>query len=150
MSAKHPLAPHVLPACKRFPHQASSLFQAFVDLSLAQQWRDLEVVELEECSCAILRGRPKEPRKAPPAIVLPMGLTTPTSLSALTAVLQAVATRYPSSSPSPADASSAPLPPSTKSEDDPTTVYLAMVEKDASIVYYVLRKGIISPKEVPE
>lgn len=30
------------------------------------------------------------------------------------------------------------------------TIYLAIVEKDSSIVYYVLKQGIVSPKEVPE
>jgi tRNA-splicing endonuclease subunit Sen15 len=29
-------------------------------------------------------------------------------------------------------------------------MYLSMIEKDSSIVYYVLRQGIVSPKEVPE
>ncbi|BGP19100.1 hypothetical protein JCM10213_006634 [Rhodosporidiobolus nylandii] len=150
MSAAHPLAPQVLPYCKRYPAQASSLFQTFVDLSLAQQWRELEVVELEECGCAVLRGRPKTPKKAPHAVVLPMGLSTPTSLASLTSVLNALATRYPSSSSAPSEPPSRPLLPSEQEDPDPTTVYLSMVEKDASIVYYVLRKGIVSPKEVPE
>ena len=32
----------------------------------------------------------------------------------------------------------------------PQTVYLAIVEKDSSVVYYVLKDGIVSPLEVPE
>ncbi|GAA6041479.1 hypothetical protein JCM8097_001896 [Rhodosporidiobolus ruineniae] len=161
MSHNHPLAPHILPACKRFPHQGAALFQSFVDLSLAQQWRDLEVVELDECGCAVLRGRPKNPKKAPPAVVLPMNLTTPTSLASLTSILSAVSSRFPPSSASSAPSADSPSSPSTdpstpsagapKPDDqDPTTIYLAIVEKDSSIVYYVLRNGIVSPKEVPE
>lgn len=30
---------------------------------VAQQWKDLEVVELEEISTVVLRGRPKNPPK---------------------------------------------------------------------------------------
>ncbi|GAA5973170.1 hypothetical protein JCM11641_006304 [Rhodosporidiobolus odoratus] len=164
MSASHPLAPQILPYCKRYPHQASSLFQSFIDLSLAQQWRDLEVVELEECATAALRGRPRTPSKAPPAVVLPMSLTTPTSLAALTAILKALSTRYPSPSstsdaaktngsslpPTPSGEPKKALLPSEQEDPNPTTIYLAIVEKDSSIVYYVLRDGIVSPKEVPE
>ncbi|GAA5852737.1 hypothetical protein JCM9279_003951 [Rhodotorula babjevae] len=151
MSANHPLLPLVAPACKRYPRQAGALFQAFVDLSLAQQWRDVEVVDLEECGCAVVRGRPRNPKRAPPAVVLPMALNEPTSLAALTAVLDAVSKRFPSSTPSSSSAPSdaAPSPDSPAPTSTPT-IYLAMIEKDASIVYYVLRQGIVSPKEVPE
>ncbi|GJN93497.1 hypothetical protein Rhopal_006554-T1 [Rhodotorula paludigena] len=88
-----------------------------------------------------------------------MGLTTPTSLEALSAVLAAVSRRFPSSSsPSPAVAdpsapapSPAPAQAATPVQDaNAPMIYLAVVEKDASIVYYVLRDGIVSPKEVPE
>ncbi|GAA5912739.1 hypothetical protein JCM8208_004056 [Rhodotorula glutinis] len=152
MSANHPLLPLVAPACKRYPRQAGALFQAFVDLSLAQQWRDVEVIDLEECGCAVVRGRPRLPKRAPPAVVLPMALNEPTSLAALTSVLDAVSKRFPSStslssSSSPSDA--AP-PADSPSPTSTPTIYLAMIEKDASIVYYVLRQGIVSPKEVPE
>ncbi|GAA5825868.1 hypothetical protein JCM11251_000035 [Rhodosporidiobolus azoricus] len=156
MSAAHPLAPKILPYCKRYPAQASALFQTFVDLSLAQQWRDLEVVELEECGCAVLRGRPKTPKKAAHSVVLPTGLATPTSLAELTAVLNAVASRFASTPLTSSSSSDVPIPthaptgPSKTDDADTTTVYLGIVEKDSSIVYYVLRKGIVSPKEVPE
>ncbi|GAA5840629.1 hypothetical protein JCM3766R1_000492 [Sporobolomyces carnicolor] len=142
MSANHPLAPEILPYCRKYPTQSSSLFQAFCDLRLAQQWRDLQVVELEEISTVVLKGRPKTPAKAPPAIVLPMSLTTPTSIQSLDSVLTAV-----SKLPAPSTAESA------NSTIDPVsspTIYLAIVEKDSSIVYYVLKQGIVSPKEVPE
>ncbi|GAA5964073.1 hypothetical protein JCM21900_005155 [Sporobolomyces salmonicolor] len=142
MSASHPLAPRILPTCRRFPEQASALFQAFVDLSLAQQWRDLEVLELDHCRCAVLRGRPKTPAKSPPAVVLPMGLQTPTTLASLSSVLTALDSLPPHSTASPFSD-----PPAST---EPPTVYLAIVEKDGSIVYYVLRQGIVSPKEVPE
>ncbi|GAA5919366.1 hypothetical protein JCM5296_002276 [Sporobolomyces johnsonii] len=139
MSASHPLAPSILPTCRRFPHQASALFQAFVDLSLAQQWRDLEVLELDDCRCAVLRGRPKTPAKSPPAVVLPMGLQTPTTLASFVPFLPL---SIPDDTHSPASYPPAPT--------EPPTIYLAIVEKDGSIVYYVLRQGIVSPKEVPE
>ncbi|GAA5864204.1 hypothetical protein JCM8547_001291 [Rhodosporidiobolus lusitaniae] len=149
MSASHPLAPKILPFQQRYPSQP--LFQAYVDLSLAQQWRDLEVVELEECGCAVLRGRPKTPKRAPVSVVLPMRLTTPTSLASLTAVLNALSSRYPSTPSSDTLPSTSTTTLSATSDDaDTFTIYLAIVEKDSSIVYYVLRKGIVSPKEVPE
>ncbi|BGP42542.1 hypothetical protein JCM10449v2_006554 [Rhodotorula kratochvilovae] len=149
MSASHPLFPQVAPALQRYPHQANALFQCFVDLSLAQQWRDVEVVDLDECGCAVVRGRPRLPKKCPPAVVLPMNLTAPTSLAALTAGLDAVSARYPSSSAS-STAPDSPEPTAGTEGADSPTIYLAMIEKDGSIVYYVLRQGIVSPKEVPE
>ncbi|GAA6058255.1 hypothetical protein JCM3770_006082 [Rhodotorula araucariae] len=149
MSATHPLFPQVAPACKRYPHQATALFQSFVDLSLAQQWRDVEVVDLDECGCAVVRGRPRLPKKCPPAVVLPMALTAPTSLATLSSVLTAVSARYPTSA-APSTAPDAPEPTPAAEGTDGPTIYLAMIEKDGSIVYYVLRQGIVSPKEVPE
>ncbi|BGO94306.1 hypothetical protein NBRC10512_002756 [Rhodotorula toruloides] len=149
MSLNHPLAPKVAPSCRRYPHQSAALFQTFVDLSLAQQWRDVEVLDLDECGCAVIRGLPREPKRSPPAVVLPMGLTVPTSLEALDKVFQAVSRRFPS----PSSSSDKPASPSDSSSDQPehpTTIYLSMIEKDSSIVYYVLRQGIVSPKEVPE
>ncbi|GAA6061418.1 hypothetical protein JCM10212_004476 [Sporobolomyces blumeae] len=147
MSFNHPLAPKILPHCRKFPDQAAALFQSFVDLSLAQQWRDLEVVELDQCSTVVLRGRPKTPAKAPPAIVLPMNLHTPTSLASLDNVLKAVSSLESRQSEPPERAEGDLEVPSTEQS---TTIYLAIVERDSSIVYYVLRQGIVSPKEVPE
>ncbi|GAA5946389.1 hypothetical protein JCM3765_000223 [Sporobolomyces pararoseus] len=138
-------APEILPHCQKYPAQASSLFQSYVDLRLAQQWRDLEVIELEEISTVVLRGRPKTPSKAPPAIVLPMNLTTPTSIKSLDSILSAVAKL-----PAPASTTTTSTNDSTDSSSSSPTIYLAIVEKDSSIVYYVLRQGIVSPKEVPE
>lgn len=78
----------------------------------------------------------------------------------LTSVLHAIASRLPASpdssnrAPSPSDDSSilasTVSTTTTSSPSAPTTIYLAMIEKDSSIVYYVLRDGIVSPKEVPE
>ncbi|POY76363.1 hypothetical protein BMF94_0560 [Rhodotorula taiwanensis] len=163
MAANHPLAPLVLPACKRFPLQAAALFQTTVDLSLAQQWKDVEVVDLDECGCAIIKGRPlKSNPTSPPSFVYPMGLQTPTSLRQLTSVIRAIATRFPSATAATsADSASETAPtvsvtdaessdPTSAATPTTTTVYLAMVEKDSSIVYYVLRNGVVSPKEVPE
>ncbi|GAA6009308.1 hypothetical protein JCM11491_004268 [Sporobolomyces phaffii] len=145
MSSNHPLAPEILPYCQKYPAQSSSLFQSYVDLRLAQQWKDLEVIELAEISTVVLRGKPKNPPKAPPAIVLPMNLQTPTSISSLDHVLTAV-----SKLPPPPSAATASATAAASSEPSSPTVYLAIVEKDSSIVYYVLRQGIVSPKEVPE
>lgn len=43
-----------------------------------------------------------------------------------------------------------PAPMTQPSPANVPTVYLAMVEKDSSVVYYVLREGILSPKELPD
>ncbi|GAA5997187.1 hypothetical protein JCM5350_000103 [Sporobolomyces pararoseus] len=147
MSANHPLAHEILPYCQKFPAQSSSLFQSYVDLRLAQQWRDLEVIELDEISTVVLRGRPKTPAKAPPAVVLPMNLTTPTSIKSLDSVLSAIA-KLPA--PESTTSTTTSTKDSTDSASSSPTIYLAIVEKDSSIVYYVLRQGIVSPKEVPE
>ncbi|ORY86747.1 tRNA intron endonuclease [Leucosporidium creatinivorum] len=165
MSVSHPLAPAILPFCQLYPHQAPSLFQSFLDINLAQAWKDVKVIDLPECQCVALAGSPKA--GSPQSFVLPMSLTTPTSLAEFSSIFTALSTRYPSSFPpsSPSSPSSTPPPlaessspspatlsaPSTESEEAQTpTIYLSIVEKDSSVVYYVLRRGVVSPKEVPE
>jgi hypothetical protein len=39
---------------------------------------------------------------------------------------------------------------STSPSGHAATLLLAIAEKDSTVVYYVLRDGIVSPKEVPE
>lgn len=101
-------------------------------------------------------------KQSPPAVVLPMGLQTPTTLASFALVLppsipsdllthlvhslSSVLTALDSLPPHSTAFTSSDPPAST----EPPTVYLAIVEKDGSIVYYVLRQGIVSPKEVPE
>ncbi|GAA5825769.1 hypothetical protein JCM5353_001419 [Sporobolomyces roseus] len=134
MSSQHPLASDILPYCRKFPNQSSSLFQSYTDLKLAQQWKDVKVIELEQENSVVLKGTPKT---GPPSIVLPMNLQTPTSLSSLSSILEAVSSHPECTS-------------LTEKNEGTPTIYLSIVEKDSSIVYYVLRKGIVSPKEVPE
>ncbi|KDE05713.1 hypothetical protein MVLG_03947 [Microbotryum lychnidis-dioicae p1A1 Lamole] len=137
MSHLHPLAGPLLPYLQKYPSQASSLFQAYQDLYLAQTWQGLEVVDLPSCECVVIKGRPQN--KTVPSFALPINLSTATSLRSLSNVFEAL-DKLPSEKNSSA----------TDTQTESPTIYLAIAERDSSIVYYVLRHGIVSPKEVPE
>ncbi|KAL8287447.1 hypothetical protein RQP46_003305 [Phenoliferia psychrophenolica] len=127
---QNPSSRQLLPHAEAHPAQALALLRTWEDLSLAQQWNQLEVHDLEECDCTVFRGTPKN--KTTPASVFPMALNVHTSMEKLRAVFVALETRFPTLAPA------------------VQTVYLAIVEKDSSVVYYVLKDGIVSPLEVPE
>ena len=60
----------LLPHAKAHPTQASALLRTWEDLSLAQQWSALEVIDLPECDCSVFRGQPKtKVRPRPPPFV---------------------------------------------------------------------------------
>ncbi|KAH9979897.1 hypothetical protein BGW80DRAFT_1163385 [Lactifluus volemus] len=45
---------------KRYPHAASTIFQTYNDLLLAQQWSELEIVDLPVCGrCGFMGRRPE-------------------------------------------------------------------------------------------
>lgn len=41
-------------------------------------------------------------------------------------------------------------PPGVEGEQDPPVIYMAMVAKDSSVVYYRLVQGVEKPHDVPE
>ncbi|KAK4700701.1 hypothetical protein P7C70_g5546, partial [Phenoliferia sp. Uapishka_3] len=125
---KSPHAQTILPFAKRYPSLASALLRTWDDLSLAQDWKNLEVVDLPECGCAVIKGVPKNKKEM--ALVLPMNMALPVTMAQLSQLFSALGSEF--------------------GVDGPHTVYLGIVEKDSSVVYYVLREGIVSPLEVPE
>ncbi|SCV70249.1 BQ2448_1643 [Microbotryum intermedium] len=146
MSHLHPLAAPLLPYLQKYPSQATSLFQAYQDLYLAmyinltaQTWQDLEVLDLPSCECAVLKGRPQNKIHW----CLPQKTSNPQlnprlHLNSLANVFKAL------------DELPSEQTPSTSSPTETPAIYLAIAERDSSIVYYVLKEGIVSPKEVPE
>ncbi|SCZ87381.1 BZ3500_MvSof-1268-A1-R1_Chr2-2g04847 [Microbotryum saponariae] len=187
MSHLHPLAGPLLPYLQKYPPQASSLFQAYQDLYLAQTWQDLELVDLPSCECVVIKGRPQKKvsciidfekthnapisckvnsaplrRQTVASFALPINLSTATSLRS--SVSQSHpreapyrSTNFPRHLHSLSNIFEAldKLPSETKvsatdTQTESPTIYLAIAERDSSIVYYVLRHGIVSPKEVPE
>ncbi|KAM0750677.1 hypothetical protein T439DRAFT_325735 [Meredithblackwellia eburnea MCA 4105] len=118
---KSPISAPLLPWAQKYPDQAHAIARTWDDLSLVQGWSDLKVVDCEESSCVAFKGKQKG--KDFESVVLPSPLSTPTNLQKLASVFEAT---------------SADL------------IYIGIVEKDSSVVYYVLKKGIVSPSEVPE
>ncbi|KAJ3992661.1 tRNA intron endonuclease [Lentinula boryana] len=56
----HPSYPALASLVEKYPAHRGSLFQTYNDILLAQQWRDVQVIDLGDCRRGALRGkRPK-------------------------------------------------------------------------------------------
>ncbi|TFK86374.1 hypothetical protein K466DRAFT_600376 [Polyporus arcularius HHB13444] len=114
---KHPSYEALSPYLSKYPKAAGSLFQTYNDLKLAQQWTDLEVVELPGCARCGMRGR--RPQMDDLLCVVPCSLSE--SLST-----EWIRTTF-------------------KELGSPPHVYLAINTEDSSIVYYKISPGIVKP-----
>ncbi|KAH9968604.1 tRNA intron endonuclease, partial [Russula dissimulans] len=103
---------------KRYPHAASAVFQTYNDLLLAQQWNELEVVDLPQCGRCGFRGRRPENTNTRTSVV-PCLLAETLSMNWLKSAFSEL--------------------------DNPGEVFLAICAEDSSIVYYKLSKGINKP-----
>ncbi|KAM0790958.1 hypothetical protein ACM66B_004263 [Microbotryomycetes sp. NB124-2] len=145
MSVNHPLGPQVRDLCRLYPQQSSAIFQTFLDLNLAQSWTELEPVQLhdnnddngredseqQQLKAVIFSG--KRPSSNEIDYVLPIPLHQPLSLRYLSKIFTLL------------DQSNLAT---HKTTQQVQTIFLGIVDKDASVVYYVLKRGIVSPKEV--
>ncbi|PFH51246.1 hypothetical protein AMATHDRAFT_75093 [Amanita thiersii Skay4041] len=113
----HPSYPVLLPYFSKYPRAAGSLFQAYTDIVYSQQWLDTEVVDLERCGRAAIKGRRKNEETF--SYVVPCALMENISFGWLKTAL--------------ADLSS------------PPAIYLAITTDDSSIVYYKISDGIVKP-----
>jgi len=101
----------------KYPHTASAAFQTYNDLLFAQQWGELEVVDLPKCGRCGFRGR--RPENPCVRVVVPCSLAETISMSWLKSAFEEM--------------------------DSPEEVFLAICADDSSIVYYKLSAGINKP-----
>ncbi|KAJ4472918.1 tRNA intron endonuclease [Lentinula edodes] len=117
----HPSYPALASVAEKYPTHRGSLFQTYNDILLAQQWRDVQVIDLARCKRGAIQGR--RPRTAADADLLlhivPCSLAESISLAWIQDVFAALA--------------------------NPPSIYLAVVSDDSSIVYYKLSSGIVKP-----
>ncbi|KAI0374746.1 hypothetical protein BV20DRAFT_960901 [Pilatotrama ljubarskyi] len=114
---KHPSFEAVSPYVTKYPKAAGALFQTYNDLKLAQQWNDLEVVELPGCSRCALQGR--RPKTEDVLSIVPCSLSESFSTDWIRATFRELGS--------------------------PPHVYLAINTDDSSIVYYKISPGIVKP-----
>ncbi|KAF5315187.1 hypothetical protein D9619_006935 [Psilocybe cf. subviscida] len=117
----HPSYPILQPFLVKYPRASSSLFQAYNDIVYAQQWTDVDLVELEACSRAAIKGKKRGSDEL--LYVVPCALSETISFDWLqNAYKQLFPDRI-----------------------EPAFIYLAITSSDASIVYYKLSQGIVKP-----
>ncbi|OSD01654.1 hypothetical protein PYCCODRAFT_1478383 [Trametes coccinea BRFM310] len=114
---KHPSYGVLSQYISKYPQAAGALFQTYNDLKLAQQWTDLEVIEIPGCSRCALRGR--RPNAEDLLSVVPCSLSESLSTDWIRTTFQDLG--------------------------GPPHVYLAINTEDSSIVYYKISPGIVKP-----
>ncbi|KII90652.1 hypothetical protein PLICRDRAFT_107005, partial [Plicaturopsis crispa FD-325 SS-3] len=101
----------------KYPRTAGSLFQTYNDLLLAQQWTEVEVVDLQSCQRGAIKG--KRPNTDIQLAVVPCSLAESLSLEWMQNAFGGLG--------------------------KPAYVYLAITSDDASIVYYKISRGMVKP-----
>ncbi|KAF4598987.1 hypothetical protein EYR38_007400 [Pleurotus pulmonarius] len=113
----HPSYRDISSLSTKYPRAAGTLFLAYNDIVYSQQWTDVEVLDLEPCSRAAIRGR--RPNAERTLNVVPCALSELISLEWLENAFVSLA--------------------------NPPEVYLAITTEDSSIVYYKISRGIVKP-----
>lgn len=143
----------------------------WLNLRTAQRWFELEIVDLEDCNCVVIKGRPTEE-------VSRLGLQSEPFSCWLVTIRSLAGTFCVRLSNQSLDAdfnkrvililssylaqsswrivarrlndifSSLTRYTNSMEAPTPSTIFLAITERDSSCVYYVLNNGIVSPKEV--
>jgi tRNA-splicing endonuclease subunit Sen15 len=115
---RHPSYALLKPHLSAHPRTAGALFQTYNDITLAQRWTDVRVLDLPGAGRAGLVGR--RPDADANAYVVPCALAETLSPAWIRAVFDA-------------------LPPGAEA------FFLAIAGEDSSVVYYKLSKGIAKP-----
>ncbi|KIM89210.1 hypothetical protein PILCRDRAFT_95170 [Piloderma croceum F 1598] len=113
----HPSYPALSSVLPKYPRAAGALFQAYNDILFAQQWSDVEVIDLASCSRGAVKGR--RPQTDETLCVVPCSLA------------ESISTSW--------------LHDAFKELQFPKEIYLAITSEDASIVYYKISRGIVKP-----
>jgi len=114
---KHPSYQALSELAPKYPRTAGSLFQTYNDLKLAQQWEDLEVLDVPSCSRGAFRGRRLKATDI--LYVIPCTLSESLSVSWFHQAFEDLG--------------------------KPSHIYLAINAEDSNIVYYKLSPGIVKP-----
>ncbi|KAF5360736.1 hypothetical protein D9756_005102 [Leucocoprinus leucothites] len=114
---KHPSYPVLAPLLAKYPRSSGSLFQAYNDIVYVQEWKDVQVAELESCSRGAITGRKKGSDTT--LHVVPCTLSEALSTQLLEDAFTLLG--------------------------KPSEIYLAITSEDASIVYYKISAGIVKP-----
>ncbi|OJA10567.1 hypothetical protein AZE42_03147 [Rhizopogon vesiculosus] len=107
----------------KYPASGGALFQVYNDLTLAQRWSDVQVLDLTACGRAAIKGkRPTTDTDQGPStcVVVPCSLSESISTSWLRAAF-------------------------TSLEPSGTEIYVAITTEDTSTVYYKISQGIVKP-----
>jgi len=113
----HPSYPALSFVLLKYPKAAAALFQTYNDILSAQQWSDVEVLDLPSCSRGAVTGR--RPQTKETLCVVPCSLAESLSISWLQDAFNEL--------------------------QHPKEIYLAITAEDASIVYYKISEGIVKP-----
>ncbi|KAF5311659.1 hypothetical protein D9611_009499 [Ephemerocybe angulata] len=121
----HPSYPILSGYLKKYPSAASSLFQTYNDITYAQQWLDVSVVDLgDEFKRAAIRGRRKMGAEDGGGVsedfsyVFPCSLAEAFPYERLQKVFSSLGIEK---------------------------MFMAVTSEDASIVYYKISAGIVKP-----
>ncbi|PPQ73160.1 hypothetical protein CVT26_014826 [Gymnopilus dilepis] len=133
----HPSFPVLSPFISKYPRSSASLFQTYNDIVYAQQWQDVEVLDLESCSRGAIKGKKRDTEEM--LYVVPCSLSETLSFGWLQgAFAQIFRTRSNGEEFLAAEQDST-------AGANPPFIYLAITTQDASIVYYKLSQGIVKP-----
>ncbi|KIM40884.1 hypothetical protein M413DRAFT_72313 [Hebeloma cylindrosporum] len=113
----HPSYPILSSLIVKYPRASGCLFQAYNDIVYAQEWDDVEVIDLEKCSRGAIKGKKRDTRET--LCVVPCSLSETINFGWF-------------------DIAAA-------TDTGPPFLYLAITSTDASIVYYKLSQGIVKP-----
>ncbi|KAG9314058.1 tRNA intron endonuclease [Chiua virens] len=124
-SLQHPRLAELI---SKYPASAGALFQTFNDVTLAQKWTNIELLELDKCERGAIRGlRPSLTAGEPASmsVVVPCGLTESLSTEWIRDAFIGLDNQL---------------------VDAPDTLFVAICSEDSSIVYYKISKGIVKPQ----
>ncbi|KAF9222969.1 hypothetical protein BS17DRAFT_782888 [Gyrodon lividus] len=120
----HPSHPQLSQLLSKYPKIAGAFFQTYNDLTLAQKWTDIEVIDLPECQRGAIKGLRPPPATGEPrlvCVVVPCSLAESLSTSWIRGAFARLGT------------------------DAPEAIFVAICAEDSSIVYYKISKGIVKP-----
>ncbi|KAJ7596675.1 tRNA intron endonuclease, partial [Mycena floridula] len=118
----HPSYESIAAVLRKYPAKAGSLFQTYNDILYAQQWKDVQVLDLgNTCARGAITGRrpiSDSPNKT--LSVVPCSLAESLSMGFLKDVFLSLSS--------------------------PPEIFLAINADDSSIVYYKISAGIVKPQ----
>ncbi|PPQ69110.1 hypothetical protein CVT25_004607 [Psilocybe cyanescens] len=124
----HPSYPILSTLLAKYPRASSSLFQTYNDIVYAQQWDDVEIIDLQRCLRGVIAGKKRDTQET--LYVVPCSLSETLSFAWLQDAFSQLFTD---------------LTKNQAVDSNPPCLYVAITSSDASIVYYKLSHGIVKP-----